>query len=314
MSLQTCFNLLNKLQGKVEKQGTYDDILQSEIDFASILTKTDDSEKSETESTDIIRSHSEASSRTSLASFKSLENLKNDKKANEESKEDGELLQHLEEVPVKKVEGSLLVKYLLSAKRPFLLLFVIISFILAQLLASSADIYVSYWTRIEEVRTHIATNATVDNNEINQISDQSIWSTATYAYIYGSLMIALLTIAFSRSISFYHLCVSASQNLHNSMFKGLINTTMRFFDLNPSGRIMNRFSKDVGTMDEALSKSLLDATQINLMMFGAFLVTIYANIKFAILIFIMAVVSMSIKKVYLKCSTDIKHLEGISKY
>lgn len=37
---------------------------------------------------------------------------------------------------------------------------------------------------------------------------------------------------------------------------------MRFFDVNPSGRIMNRFSKDMGTIDELLPKVLIDAIQV----------------------------------------------------
>lgn len=37
---------------------------------------------------------------------------------------------------------------------------------------------------------------------------------------------------------------------------------MRFFDTNPSGRIMNRFSKDMGAIDEFLPKALLDSSQV----------------------------------------------------
>lgn len=36
------------------------------------------------------------------------------------------------------------------------------------------------------------------------------------------------------------------------MFNGIISTSMRFFDTNPSGRILNRFSKDMGATDEFL--------------------------------------------------------------
>lgn len=53
-------------------------------------------------------------------------------------------------------------------------------------------------------------------------------------------------ILFSRSIGFFEMAVRASQTLHSSMFNGLILATMRFFDTNPSGRILNRFSKDIG--------------------------------------------------------------------
>lgn len=72
------------------------------------------------------------------------------------------------------------------------------------------------------------------------------WSSDVYVYVYGGIMFALFSIALVRSLSLFHLCVSSSQNLHDNMFKGLISTSMRFFDVNSSGRIMNRFSKDMG--------------------------------------------------------------------
>lgn len=49
-----------------------------------------------------------------------------------------------------------------------------------------------------------------------------------------------------RSIGFFAICVQASQKLHNDMFKGIVSVSMRFFDINPSGRILTRFSRDIG--------------------------------------------------------------------
>lgn len=51
---------------------------------------------------------------------------------------------------------------------------------------------------------------------------------------------------FFRSLGFFEMTVRASQKLHNAMFNGLILASMRFFDTNPSGRILNRCSKDIG--------------------------------------------------------------------
>lgn len=46
-----------------------------------------------------------------------------------------------------------------------------------------------------------------------------------------------------------HSMVSAlntSQRLHNEMFSSVIQAPVTFFDANPVGRILNRFSKDIG--------------------------------------------------------------------
>lgn len=125
-------------------------------------------------------------------------------------------------------------------------------------------------------------------------------------------MASLFVIALTRSVTFFRFCATVSQNLHDRMFRGLISTKMRFFDTNPSGRIMNRFSKDMGSADEALPKSCLDAAQINLGMLGAILVTIFTNLKFSIVILIMSAFFLIARKIYLGSSTNIKRFEGIS--
>lgn len=95
------------------------------------------------------------------------------------------------------------------------------------------------------------------------------------------------------------------------MFKGIISTTMRFFDTNPSGRILNRFAKDIGAVDEQLPKSILDAAQNMLSMFGLIIVTTVVNPYFLIPVLILGILFIYIQRVYLKTSKNVKRLEGV---
>ena len=42
------------------------------------------------------------------------------------------------------------------------------------------------------------------------------------------------------------------------MLSSIVKAKIRFFDLNPIGRIMNRFSKDIGNIDDTLPVTLFD--------------------------------------------------------
>lgn len=60
-----------------------------------------------------------------------------------------------------------------------------------------------------------------------------------------------------RSLILYTACMKASINLHDSMFSSISRASMRFFNTNRSGRILNRFSKDIGNIDEQLPRALM---------------------------------------------------------
>lgn len=46
------------------------------------------------------------------------------------------------------------------------------------------------------------------------------------------------------------------------MFQSISKAVMRFFNTNTSGRILNRFSKDMGAIDEFLPNAMLDCIQV----------------------------------------------------
>lgn len=51
--------------------------------------------------------------------------------------------------------------------------------------------------------------------------------------------------------------------LHDKMFECVSQSPMSFFHINPSGRILNRFSKDMGSVDELLPQAMIDCFQVN---------------------------------------------------
>lgn len=80
------------------------------------------------------------------------------------------------------------------------------------------------------------------------------------------------------------------------------------------GRILNRFSKDIGAIDEILPKALLETLQIFLVGAGilvmAFIVTPWLIVPTAI----VTGMFYYTRKVYLASAQDVKRLEGTSTY
>lgn len=81
-------------------------------------------------------------------------------------------------------------------------------------------------------------------------------------YVYSGLICATILLALAHCVYFFMFCLMASSHLHDFVFSKVINATMRFFDTNTSGRILNRFSKDMGTMDEYIPIVLLDVAEV----------------------------------------------------
>lgn len=81
-----------------------------------------------------------------------------------------------------------------------------------------------------------------------------------------------------------------------------------------SGRILNRFSKDIGTMDEQLPKVMLEALQMTFVICGILVMEAIINQWMLIPIIILIVLFLLGTKFYLKTAQNVKRLEGIGKY
>ena len=50
----------------------------------------------------------------------------------------------------------------------------------------------------------------------------------------------------------FYCLIRASRRLHHRMLKSILRSMIQFYDTNPLGRILRRFSVDVGICDETL--------------------------------------------------------------
>ena len=129
--------------------------------------------------------------------------------------------------------------------------------------------------------------------------------------IYASLTAGSLLLAVIPAFLFYFASLSSSKRLHDKMVAAALYTQLLFFDTNPTGRILNRFSRDVGSMDEELPQACLVFIQHLLLVVTTALVPTVANPWLVFALSPTLVVFAFFARYYLKTSRELKRLESI---
>ena len=97
------------------------------------------------------------------------------------------------------------------------------------------------------------------------------------------------------------------------MVVAILQAPVLFFDSNPVGRILNRFSNDIGCVDEMLPKTFLTTMQMLLVIFAQILVTVSTNVWLMFLVVPISVLVVFLSNYYLKTARELKRLESISR-
>lgn len=106
----------------------------------------------------------------------------------------------------------------------------------------------------------MASNYCVRVEDENNITEERI----RYIITYAILMTVALYAYIHRTFAFFSICLIASIRLHDQLFRGVTRATMYFYNRNPSGRILNRFSRDINNIDISLPPALLECISVSL--------------------------------------------------
>ncbi|XP_018346781.1 PREDICTED: multidrug resistance-associated protein 4-like [Trachymyrmex septentrionalis] len=304
-------------QGKMKYFSHYQDLLEYRPEYGVLLAAENEAidDSSLEKSINIRRQFSSSSNRS-----RTPETSSGGTDDEEEDEDTEKLNDGLERTSRGLVKGPIFIKFFQTGANLYIAFTVLFLFIITQFIVSLNDYFVPFLANFVETRNyeakHFILNQTEDIfvnttniHEFSAIEDESV---IDYIYIYTGIVLAIFILGITRSLVFYKTCMMCSQRLHDMMFSALIRTGMRFFDTNPSGRILNRFSKDMGAIDELLPKAILDAGQMNMLMFGSLIMTCVVNPIFLVPIVIISGIFYWIRKVYLKTSKNVKRLDGIS--
>ena len=116
-----------------------------------------------------------------------------------------------------------------------------------------------------------------------------------------------------RDFLVHYLVIRSSRNLHAKMTEAVIKSPVLFFDTNPIGRIMNRFSSDTGNLDDKLPKEMDNALANSIKIFSVAFLAIYVNAWFLLVVVPLAMLLFYYSRYLLRNSREIYRLEAISR-
>jgi ABC-type multidrug transport system fused ATPase/permease subunit len=164
-------------------------------------------------------------------------------------------------------------------------------------LAQTGGLYQEYWIKIWSAAYNDPTK-TVD--------------AAYYLAVYFLIGLIVMGFISARSYALFTGSIRASKTLHDRMLGSILRSTVRFFDTTPMGRIVNRFSSDLSTIDGAATLT------------SFFLYSVVAAISVIVLICfitpvfllpgtVIAYLFYAIGTYYLYTSRDLKRLNSVSR-
>ena len=138
--------------------------------------------------------------------------------------------------------------------------------------------------------------------------NSSYWFSIVYGLTAGTVVLAILR----AQVSFY-LFLQASKRLHNQMLRSVLRATIEFYDTNPLGRILNRFSADVGIVDELLPFTIYDFG-VGFIMFVGSIITAIVILPLTLVVFpFLLWVFVRLKGIFVQTTRELKRLEGLGR-
>nr|UMW71136.1 ABC transporter subfamily C2 [Spodoptera frugiperda] len=281
-------------EGSVENMGSYDELMKTGTEF-SMLLSDQASEGSDTDKKE----------RPAMMRGISKMSVKSD---DEEGEEKVQVLE-AEERQSGSLKWDVLGRYMKSVNSWCMVVMAFLVLVITQGAATTTDYWLSFWTNQVDIQT--LPEGESPNPELN--TQVGLLTTGQYLIVHGSVVLAIIILTQVRILSFVVMTMRASENLHNTIYEKLIVAVMRFFDTNPSGRVLNRFSKDMGAMDELLPRSMLETVQMYLSLASVLVLNAIALPWTLIPTTVLMFIFVFLLKWYINAAQAVKRLEGTTK-
>lgn len=180
---------------------------------------------------------------------------------------------------------------------------ILLSLILMQATRNATDVWLAHWVSDTSSNdTIILLNSSLDSNS----------KARYYLTVYGSLGVANSIFTLIRAFLFAYGGVCAAKKVQVLLLNTIMNAKTYFFDSTPLGRIINRFSSDLYTVDDSLPFILNIFLASAFGLLGTIVVCAYSVPWIALVLVPLTFVYFDVQKKYRPASRDLKRISSVS--
>ncbi|KAG1680871.1 Multidrug resistance-associated protein 1 [Nymphon striatum] len=176
-------------------------------------------------------------------------------------------------------------------------LLIVVGRIAAEVFSASANVWLAEWS--EDV-------VPLNDTKYDQQRDYRLG-------VYGGFGLAQGVAILFGAIGLAHGTMQSATSLHSRLLRKIMRAPMSFFDTTPVGRIINRFSKDINTMDVHLIWYINDFLGAFLQIMATIVVVSMQTPIFLLVMVPLAVLYLYIQKLYLASSRQLKRMESTTR-
>ncbi|XP_043747922.1 ATP-binding cassette sub-family C member 4-like isoform X3 [Cervus elaphus] len=293
--LKDASQILILKHGVVVERGTYSEFLKSGIDIFSLFEKgNEQSEPSPLPGTPTVISES------LVQSLQSPRRSLKDAAPEDQEAENIQVVLPLEDHLEGKVDFKTYKNYFTGGADWSVIIFLILVNIAAQVAYALQDWWLADWAHVQ---SNLYFGGYLKEDE------EVVFVLNWFLGVYSGLTVSTVLFGITRSLLIFYILVNSSRTLHNKMLESILRSPVLFFHRNPIGRILNRFSKDIGHMDDLLPLTFLDFIQAFLLMISMVGVMVAAVPWTAIPVIPLGIVFFFLRRYFLETSRDVKRLE-----
>ncbi|KAI9095088.1 P-loop containing nucleoside triphosphate hydrolase protein [Phlyctochytrium arcticum] len=182
-------------------------------------------------------------------------------------------------------------RYFRSGGGLFVVVVLCISLILGEAVADVTNWWLAHWSQQDDLDKQDSTNA----------------------WVFFALVVGAVIISNGRAILFFYVSWAAGRVLFVKMLQAVFRSPMNFFQINPHGRLMNRFSRDINLLDEMLPQTFFDFIQCSFMIIGTLVISVIIIPYILVLVPFIFVGFYLLRRAYVLASRQVKRIESVTR-